>query len=838
MYYLRRMKRQGGQILPIAAAAFLVMCALAGLAIDASRDYLIKRQAQNAADFAVLAASKQMSQQLNLNNPLASNSKAVIAAHDYAANNGFNTIYSNGCDVATGTSFSATWFDVVGLPCASTTGFKNKVSVVTPAQPLPGSPVPAACTGTTKFSCVQVVITAQIGQLFTSVLGIPTAYVTVGATSRAILPQSAFDAPPPTAVSLYQPQAGCDAADQQCFNEANPVSRTNLSCKTSDTPTNNCPTFWTRPGTQPKIYGYDGSVLNVPADYTVLQSNGDMVIQDPTTICDSYGGAVCSPNVARGAAGWAIPANTKDYCSGNTGAVATPCTTSGQNPLGRLYGNQAGFLSPVYWYPAVDTSKLPFCGSLVLNGQAPYGPCANPQEPYQIQHGIYSSIVINHGLYEFGPGLFDITGKAPVNKQLVGFADGIDHRNETAAGDFDLCTTGGALACQNLTAGIWIGHGGGSSFPYQGPTPGSCTNGVAGSGGGGGDPTIISGTGAVFRFEANSLGFVSTHEVQAMTLAGAGVGAVAEVSGSPLLFDMENSGWIHLDTAKGSLSGGNGIPPNTVSGIIYQAPPPISSGGGVEFDPSMAGFDVQSPPNELPAVQGQILAYSLTIFGQSGGTMDFTNGYGGGSVPGIGTSGRDESQIIGPGSPTLKAGAPGFSVLTVPYNDEYMMDAYDVYVKINNGSPQFFSQGIWNPAPGPGTPLPPPANNPGDANPTYPPAGPAGNYAILGSSGLNYDYLYAIPGGSGATIEAKGNWVWGHQNDPNIVGDQNGNSSGTYTGQLVYTFPNPAGNYLSVTVFFLDGDRCGDYAYVTYTFKSTGGPGPGQQSAGSVSLVQ
>jgi hypothetical protein len=46
------------------------------------------------------------------------------------------------------------------------------------------------------------------------------------------------------------------------------------------------------------------------------------------------------------------------------------------------------------------------------------------------------------------------------------------------------------------------------------------------------------------------------------------------------------------------------------------------------------------------------------------------------------------------------------------------------------------------------------------------------------------------------------------------------------------------GNYLSVTVFLLDGDRCGDYAYATYTFKSTGGPGPGQQSLGSVSIVQ
>jgi hypothetical protein len=232
----------------------------------------------------------------------------------------------------------------------------------------------------------------------------------------------------------------------------------------------------------------------------------------------------------------------------------------------------------------------------------------------------------------------------------------------------------------------------------------------------------------------------------------------------------------------------------------------------------------------------QILAYSVTIFGQAGGTLDFRQGYGGGSVPGIGTSGRNENSIIG--NPSLTAGAPGFSVFTVPYTDEWMMDAYDVYVKINNGSPQFFSQGIWNTVPGPGTPLPPPANNPGDANPAYPDSAvPGTGYTIkyTGAPESPSDWVYTIPGGNGATIEATGGWTWGHHNDPNI--NPQGNSAG-YTGSLIYTFPNPVGSYVSVTVFMLDGDRCGDYAYATYTFKTTGGPGPGQQSIGSVSLVQ
>ncbi len=809
-------KRQRGQVLPIAAAAMLVMCALAGLAIDTSRDYLVKRNAQNAADFAVLAASKQMTLSGNLNVPVASNSATEVAAHDYAASNGFSTIYSTACDTSTPTSLTATWFDVGGMPCGATTGFTNKVSLHSPPVALPGSPVPQACVGAGQFSCVQVVITTRVGQLFTSVLGIGFAYVIVGASAQAVLPSSSFPAPPPNAMTIYQPQAGCTPATQQCFDETTAVARTLLSCAK---PTDNCPTFWVRSGTAPVIDGYNGAVLNPAGDYTAVRSNGDMVIQDATTICDPYNGLTCTAGTAVGPSGFAVPAGANLYCTAIVGAATTPCTPVGQAPVNQMYTNQGAWFTPAYWYPTVSTSGLTNCGSLLLNGQAMYGPCANPSEPYLIGPGFYSSIVINHGNYEFGSGLYDITGTAPVNVATgAGYtATGIDHSRENAA-DFDLCTGGLPNSCPGLTAGVWIGHGGGSFAAYSGPTPGSCTNGVAGSGGGGGDLTVISGSGVVFRFEPGSGGFVSTHEVTGLTLAGAGVGALASVSGSPLLFDMENSSFIHLDSSQP----GSGVPPNTTSGIIYQTP--NATGGGVEFDPSMAGSNVSG--QRLPAIQGQILAYSVTLFGARGGALDFRNGYGGGSVPGIGTSGRNENSIIT--SVTLTAGAPGYSVLTVNYTDEWMMDAFDVYVKLNNGSPQFFSQGIWNTPPVPGSPLPPPGNNPGDANPAYPNPGTPGAYTVLGPS----DFLYTIPGGNGATIEATGNWAWGHENTiPGAVTNNN-------TAQIIYTFPNPVGNYLSVTVFLLDGDRCGDYAYATYTFRSTGGPGPGQQSAGTVWLVQ
>ena len=805
-------RRQGGQILPIAAAAFLVMCALAGLAIDASRDYLVKRNAQNAVDFAVLAAAKQMTMQSSLSTPLSPNSSPVRAAHDFAANNGFGTAYNNACDTTTGTFFSATWFDVPGTPCGATSGFNNKVTVNSPPVNVPGSPVPLVCQGAGAFSCVQVVMTVRVGELFTQILGIPFAFVTVSGAAQAVLPASSINTPPPNALILYQPQSGCNAASQQCFDETKPVVRTQLSCQA---PANNCPTFWVVHGTAPQINGFDGSTLTPSGDYTTLQSNGDMVVQDRTTICDPYNGAACAKNVAVGSAGFAVPAGAKLYCSkiGGGGSSTTPCTTTGQASLNEIDSRQTGWQTPFSWYPTVDTSGLKFCGSLILNGQAVYGPCAPPPaSPYEIEPGVYTYIVINHGTYEFDQGLYDITGLAPVNTQSGGsyWANGIDHSRETAANDFDLCTGGTPTSCPSLTAGVWIGHGGGGFGPFIGPVPGSCTGGLAGSDGGGGDATVVTGSNVVFRLEGGSGGFVSTGEVSGIALAGAGVGSLAEVGGSPLLIDEENNSFIHLD-------GGS---PSTVSGIIYQTP--NATAGGFEYNPSMSSGGSNPAP-----INGQVLAYSFTTFGGTGNAFDFSNGYGTGAIPSIPTSGKNETSIISSVSLVATPGVPGFSTFTVNYTDEWAMDAYDVYVKINNGNPQFFSQGIWTTSPNPGDPLPPPNNNPGDAFPAYPSSSNPGSYTLNSPT----DWVYTIPGGSGAKMEAKGSWTWGHQDDIS------GANSGSYTAQLIYTFPNPNGNYMSITLFVLDGDHCGDYAYANYTFKNTGGPGPGQQTVGSVSLV-
>jgi hypothetical protein len=803
-------RRQSGQLLPIAAVGFIVVAAIAGLAIDTSRDYLIKRDAQNAADFAALAAAKQMTLSGNLSVAIAPGSAAVRAAHDFASNNGFNTIYNSGCDSTTG-GFTTTWFDVSGLPCNATSGFNFKVSINEPVVALQGAPVPTVCQGPGKFSCVQVVITASVAQLFASVIGVNRAFVTVGGSAYATLPGSSTDAPPPNTLVLYQPQSGCNPATQQCFDATKPVGRSQMSCTGG---TNNCPTFWTNPNTNPAIYGYDGNYFTPASDLPVVVSNGDMVIQSRTTLCDPFNGGTCAKNAVKGPKGFALASGASVHCSqfGGGASAITPCTTNKQPGPNEIDANQTPYSTPTYWRPTVDTSKLSGCGSLVLNGQKVYGPCANAQEPFLIEPGVYSSIVINHGTYEFDQGLYDITGTAPVNTATgAGYwANGIDHSQETSA-DFDLCTGGGATACPNLTAGIWFGHGGGAFSAYVTPTSGSCSGGAQGASGGGGDSTIISANAVVFRFESGSGGFVSTHEVAGLTMAGPGVNSLASVNGAPLLIDEENNSFIHIDAA----SSNN----NQVQGVIYQTS--SATGGGVEINLGMAG-------SSGTAMTGEVLAYTFTVFGTTG-KLDFQNGYGAGTVSGIQTSGKNETSIIS--SVTLQAAQPGYQTLTVNYFDEFAMDAYDQFIKINNGAPIFFSQGVWAGTPPAGAPLPPPSNNPGDAYPSYPTSGQAGNYVVKSMNPP--DWTYSIPNSNGSTIELNGNWMWGHEWD--ITG---WNGWGANFVTVKYTFPVPAGSYVAVAVFVSDGDHCGDYAYASQVFKNTGGPGPGQQTIGGVSLIQ
>src|ERR1700730_6117572 len=791
-----RRRRQAGQTAVIVALTFVVLIAFAGLAIDGGHVYLVNRRAQNATDAAALAAAKQLaSSNTFLSGPPASfNDPAVKAAHALAFANGFPTTFDGACTTGNGASFTASWY--AGGSCGST-DFGTKVTFNSP----PTAPMSKACQAA-PYNCLQVVISQKIENYLMGILGVPVTYSTTSAVAYAQPPQNSYNVPPPTALYLYEPGSNCTGS--QCFNAGAAPSRVHLSCAGG-----NCPTFWSRPGTRPVIAGIDGSANNV-GDVTAVQSDGAMVIQDVTTFCDPYNGATCPSGSAVGGQGFAIAPGSPLFCTGfSSGSAngATGCAAGAQTGLSSVAGNETGY-APRGWTATFNFTG-PDCGALVLNG-GPVRPSnaacnSTAAEPYTILPGRYSYIVINHGKYDFEAGLYDITSTGPPSL--------ISHGRETAA-DFDLC----GASCPNLTSGIWIGHG---SNAYTAGTTGSgsaCTGHSVQ--GGGGDATIVTGSGVSFRFESTSAGFVSTHEVSNINLSAPGLGAAAGTAGVPILFDMENPNFIHLD------SGGSG---SHFTGIVYQ--PINQTAGGVEINPGLG--------QGTPALAGQVLAYSFTTFGTSGTAIDVSKGFGA-SSPIIAT-GNAENQIIPPGGITLRAGpTAGTEQLVILYNDEWALNAYDAYVRINNGSPLFFSQGIWQVNPGPNGSVPPNPNGGGPSDvasaSAYPSTSQPGstNYTTATVNGLP-DWTYRFSNGS--TFEVNGNWSWGHE--ANIPGAQsNWTNNGGNNATLTYTFPTPPGSSVNVLVYLDDGDHCGDYTQVSTTFANIGSPAGGTQIAGSVRLEQ
>jgi Flp pilus assembly protein TadG len=830
---------EGGQAILIMALGMVVLVGIAGLAIDVSNFYLVRRQAQNATDFAALAAGKQLAAaSFTLTAPPRSGDLSVMAAHDFATLNGFPTVYSTACDNATANTFNATWFDAAGQACGATAGFKTKVRVDVPPVSVNGLPVPTSCSGAAGYSCFQVTVTQRVDTIFERTFGIYNSYFTVSAVVLTTPAFQSFSLPPPVAVYLYQPQAGCAALGQQCFDESSAPVRTALSC----TGSNNCPTFWVHNGTLPIFWGTDGAKsIPVAGDVPTLQSNGDMVLQDKSVFCDPFNGAVCSNSGAVGAKGFSLASGSTLYCSGLTGGGSyngnTACTNS--NPPGALKaiaGQETSF-SLKTWTPSVDTSGLPDCGALILNGGTVISSftmgadpaCSSATEPYVIQPGKYRYIVINHGTYEFESGLYDLTSSAPVNSGTGAsyVANGIDHKNErsTSGGtdDFDLCNGGQPNSCPSLTAAVWIGHGGGAHGAFSTGTSGSCVGGSGGTTGGGGDATVVTGSGVSFRFESTAGGFVSTNEVAGIALGAPGVGALTSVGGAPILFDLENNSFIHLDTFDGATTY-----TSQFAGLIYQTP--TATGGGVELNPGLASG------KNSPALAGQIFAYSLTTFGSAGRAVDFTADYGGVTQPGVATSGKAETSLVSSTSLTQAVDAsgtpiPGQETLTINYTDEWALDAYNVYLKVNNAQPVFFSTGVWNPPPAAGSALPPASNTPGDAHPAYPGSPPTGYAAAADPiTSQNTDWTYTLA--SGAKFEVYGNWTWGHESDIS------GANTGTNRAVIKYTFPIPTGTAVNLTIFLTDGDHCGDYYLVNASFNNIGQPAGGAQSGGSVVIVR
>ena len=947
-----RRASQLGQTLIILALMFTLMLGIAGLAIDVSHNYVDRRAAQSGSDAAAMAAGETLaSAGTVLTSAPSVTSKPVKAAHDFAANNGFNTVIpgANKCDQSSGNSFTTTWFDSSYTPsslsqCSVSKGFVTKVTVNDPpcgitasngTVPFALTPTAAAnCAGvdpnqklpTTDcnqypYNCVQVVITTRTTNYILGFFGQTNWYTTVASTAFAEPPQGSGTQPPPAAVYLYE-KGGSTCTSGQCFNNASQPARSLLGIGGSGTcqgGTNNCPTFWVIHGTQPEFYGYNQSSLGT--DYPAVQSNGDMILGDNTVFCDptTSAGNTCQQTNGLGTAGFSINGTGNApgsllYCNnvdaGHGGAVLSgwgctqkippPPAGGGQNTFtnGNLQGSQANFTSETYT-ASVDTSKLTDCqGGLILNGEAVATALTNQGlnaacapvagDEYTIQPGIYKYIVINHGEYFFDSGTYDITGTAPVDTNTNNtctaawstssqanancVANGIDHQPDQApgpngyGGDFDLCNGGQPNSCGGvstdtgkctlsgntysgsdcLTAGVWITKGGLHNYNASSGSASSCPSGggggSVGSQGGGGSDAVISGAGVTFKFESTSGGFVSTRQVKSIALSAPGPGASSSTNGASILFDLENSSFIHLD----------GKAPNNTSaftGIIYQIP--TATGGGVELNPGMTNGNA---PGKGSVVAGQILAYSLTTFGQKGQAVDFTPGYGGSSLPVISNSGRNETSIVT--SATLAAGPSNTAIFTLNYGDEWALDMYDTYLIVGSANPQFFSQGMWTNA----TPANPPENPndvngaspgayPSDTNPQYPSNATSGSFASNNASTPAYvtkldpytnqwtDYSVTTPfapGGGNATFEVTGAWTWGHEKD--ITGNTKYNPDNAV---VTYTFPVAnLSNTVSITMGLYDGDHCGDYAVYSATFNTPGSPGGGSQVNGNVLLEQ
>jgi hypothetical protein len=383
------------------------------------------------------------------------------------------------------------------------------------------------------------------------------------------------------------------------------------------------------------------------------------------------------------------------------------------------------------------------------------------------------------------------------------------------------------------------------------------TSGVAG---GGGPTTMVSGSGVTFLFAASSPGFVSTAEVASINLSAPAAGGSTNANGKPVLFDVDNpSGYVHLDGAAGKTQ---------FTGMVYQTS--SATGGGVDIDPGRG-----PAATHAATLVGQVIAYRLAVFGAgSGAAVDFSGYWNTGFAPPSGSS--QEGPMISLPANALQAGsAPGTDTLHVEYDDESMLDAYDLSLSVN-GQKTYFSAGLWgqhppNPPHPPGQPAQGPNLFPSDNNPMLAQAGQvSGLVAANKFDKPTYTYLPALPNydasiadipipgytwvsssqppelkytdPSGTIVDVSGDWMWGNSQNLVLAGDTLAGDprSDLYSADIKLTFPAPAGKTVKLSLYAVDGDNCGDGLGPSWTvfLPQTGNPAPGPVPPIAVQLVQ
>ena len=172
---VRRLGREGGQVLPLTALMMVVLIGFAGLVIDIGRVWIAQRQLQNAVDAAAAIAGTDMP-------------NSQIAYTDAVTFDGYNTGASIGKNALTGygvTSSSA------GNPLQVTFECVTNVSGLPPCDPdssndncKPAGAQAPQPAGTTTCNAVKVTETASVKATFAR-LFIPSFTVSASATAGA-----------------------------------------------------------------------------------------------------------------------------------------------------------------------------------------------------------------------------------------------------------------------------------------------------------------------------------------------------------------------------------------------------------------------------------------------------------------------------------------------------------------------------------------------------------------------------------------------------------------------------------------------------------------------------
>src|SRR4030088_1278655 len=133
-------EQRRGQAMVIFALIFVVLVGFAGLSLDATHLYLVQHTAQKAVDAAALAAGKRLAGATQQSPVPNSNDLAAVAAHDFAAADGFITPRSTPPDppVTSGSvpRFTAWWYDAASVPSAPPPPFNAALRIVVPPYSL------------------------------------------------------------------------------------------------------------------------------------------------------------------------------------------------------------------------------------------------------------------------------------------------------------------------------------------------------------------------------------------------------------------------------------------------------------------------------------------------------------------------------------------------------------------------------------------------------------------------------------------------------------------------------------------------------------------------------